>query len=101
MLGNVILNLSNDSFLFLVRCSYSQLLARASGCSPDVEFLIKRLKYSGLAAAHRFFEPFYTIKSQGMGIGLAISRSIVVTHQGHLGETANARRGAVFHTLLG
>jgi signal transduction histidine kinase len=48
----------------------------------------------------RVFETFYTTKSQGMGLGLAISRSIIEAHQGRLWVTANPPRGAVFQFTL-
>ncbi len=51
-------------------------------------------------AARRIFEPFYTTKSSGMGMGLAISRSIAEAHGGSLRLDARGEGGATFRLSL-
>jgi two-component system sensor histidine kinase DctS len=51
------------------------------------------------AAAEKVFEPFYTTKNEGIGIGLALSRSIVDAHGGRLWADASSP-GAVFRLTL-
>jgi len=48
----------------------------------------------------RVFEPFYTTKSSGVGMGLAICRSIISAEGGRLWAEANKPRGAVFQFTL-
>ncbi|WP_082016522.1 ATP-binding protein [Cupriavidus sp. IDO] len=51
-------------------------------------------------AVERMFEAFYTTKAEGLGMGLAICRSIVEAHRGRLWASANAPFGAVFQFAL-
>ena len=46
------------------------------------------------------FEPFYTTKAEGLGMGLAICRLIIEAHGGRLWAGANEPRGAVFQFTL-
>jgi len=48
----------------------------------------------------RVFEPFVTFRSQGLGLGLAISRSIVSDHGGSIRAENNAGGGATFRCFL-
>jgi len=51
-------------------------------------------------AIDKIFDPFYTTKASGMGMGLSICRSILQAHGGRLWATAKDGPGAVFHFTL-
>lgn len=55
---------------------------RGNGVSPD--------------DAARIFEPFFTTKPEGMGMGLAISRTIIEAHGGDIWMESNALKGTLF-----
>jgi PAS domain S-box-containing protein len=52
------------------------------------------------ASLEHLFNAFYTTKAGGMGMGLAICRSIIEAHDGQLCASANEPRGAVFQFTL-
>jgi PAS domain S-box-containing protein len=49
---------------------------------------------------NRLFDPFYTTKPSGMGMGLSICRSIIESHGGRIWAEANLPRGAAFHFTI-
>jgi signal transduction histidine kinase len=46
------------------------------------------------------FEPFYTTKAEGMGMGLSIARSIVVANGGRIWAVNNLMSGTTFHVTV-
>jgi signal transduction histidine kinase len=52
------------------------------------------------AQKDRVFEAFFTTKSEGMGMGLSICRSIIDAHGGRLWASPNLPNGAVFQFTL-
>jgi C4-dicarboxylate-specific signal transduction histidine kinase len=72
--------------------------------SEDKPFVLVTVTDSGLGLKAedlpKLFETFYTTKAEGMGMGLAISRSIVEGHGGRLWATPNAEFGATFQFTL-
>ncbi|MGF6755721.1 PAS domain-containing sensor histidine kinase [Paraburkholderia sp. GAS42] len=55
---------------------------------------------SGIVGGDSIFDAFVTTRSKGMGIGLAVSRSIIEAHEGRLTATNNEGYGATFSVVL-
>jgi signal transduction histidine kinase len=48
----------------------------------------------------KIFTPFYTTKAEGMGMGLAISRSLIEAHGGNLHFRSQFGKGSIFYFIL-
>jgi two-component system, LuxR family, sensor kinase FixL len=46
------------------------------------------------------FEPYYTTKPEGLGLGLSLSRSILAAHHGRLRAESHGSKGATFHCII-
>jgi signal transduction histidine kinase len=83
------------------RSGYLQI---RSGVSEDGRSVLLAVEDSGPGIdkkdMDRIFEPFFTTKSTGTGMGLAICRSIIEAHGGHLWMSAAIPHGSIFHVAL-
>jgi PAS domain S-box-containing protein len=99
VLLNLIMNALESMSAVATRTRLLTIATRSDGTGVSV-----RIKDRGVGldkgSLERVFEPFYTTKPQGMGIGLAISRTIVETHGGLLWATCNRGPGAMFEFRL-
>ncbi len=79
-----------------------ELLIRSRQHESDKSLITVRDSGIGLGGQdlERIFDAFYTTKSQGLGMGLAISRSIVEDHGGRLWAVPNDGLGAIFQFTL-
>jgi C4-dicarboxylate-specific signal transduction histidine kinase len=68
--------------------------------SGDVLVAVRDSGIGFSADRDRVFTPFFTTKANGMGMGLAISRSLIEGHGGHLWAEPNVPNGAVFSFTL-
>jgi signal transduction histidine kinase len=80
----------------------SRELSISTGRGADGILIAVRDSGPGIDPEHfeRVFQSFYTTKPEGIGMGLAICRSIVGAHEGRLWADANEPRGAVFQFTL-
>jgi PAS domain S-box-containing protein len=103
-LQQVIINLVMNAVEAMDGQGYSPrelTISSGTGSSSDV-FVEVQDTGPGLDPADldRPFQSFYTTKPDGMGLGLAISRSIVEAHGGRLSAAPNQLHGAVFRFTL-
>jgi len=100
-LQQVMLNLLLNAFDAITHCPVNErtvaVQARMGGAGM-VQVAV-RDQGTGLSfdTLEKIFQPFYTSKRDGLGMGLSISRSIVEAHGGRLWAENNAGRGATFY----
>jgi PAS domain S-box-containing protein len=102
-LQQVVVNLLRNSYEASIDVPPDErvVTVRARSRDDGVEIVFED-RGPGIAAEQRerIFEPFYTTKRDGLGMGLAISRSIVDAHGGRLELASNPGRGATATVLL-
>ena len=103
-LQQVVLNLIVNGLEAIARTNDG---ARELSVSSDVDeanhvIITVRDSGEGLDSTNmeRVFDAFYTTKPEGMGMGLAISRTIIESHGGRLWATPNSPKGAMFQFSL-
>lgn len=100
----VLLNLITNAIEAMITVDGPRELAVSSSLSDDGDVMISVADTGmGIAAQdlQRVFDPLFTTKSRGMGMGLSICRSIVQAHDGMLWVSPNAPRGSIFQFVLG
>ncbi len=105
-LEQVILNLLRNGMEAMVACNAASRQLIVSSRLRDERTVLVTVRDNGLGldaeSISHMFDPFYTTKSDGMGMGLPISRSIIEAHAGHLWAESFAPpgHGAAFHFTL-
>ncbi|HUM05128.1 MAG TPA: PAS domain-containing protein [Terriglobales bacterium] len=103
-LQQVVLNLIINAIEALNEASDGprELLVGTGKNGSDGVFVAVSDSGPGLDTKHldHIFDAFHTTKPNGLGMGLAISRSIIEAHGGRLWATPNDRRGAIFQFSL-
>lgn len=108
MVEQVLLNLARNGMqaMDLPQCRDRVLVLQVKrAASPQdpagVEFAVTDVG-TGIApeVAAQLFNPFFTTKAEGMGLGLSLCRTVVEQHGGQLGFEAQAPKGTVFRFTL-
>ncbi len=100
----VVVNLARNALEAMDELASEDRRLLLGACRSDEELIEIFVRDCGAGidadARETVFEPFFTTKVDGMGMGLAICRSIVERHEGTLWFTANETGGATFHFTL-
>ena len=102
-LQQVLLNLIMNSIdaMSTLDSRRRELCVRSTADAEGVSVMVEDTGVGfDMETADHIFRSFYTTKPHGIGMGLAISRSIVEAHGGHLWAEPGSPHGAVFHFTL-
>jgi len=103
LLGQAILNLMKNGIDAMSQNEEATRLLTVRAAATGDQVLISIADRGcgiGPETAAQLFEPFYTTKQEGLGVGLKICRSVVEAHHGRLWFEANPGGGTVFHIAL-
>jgi len=99
LIEQVLLNLLKNGVEAMERSDYRTLHVRVTEQLPLIEIAVIDRGH-GLRDPERLFEPFYSTKSEGLGMGLNICRTIIESHHGRLWASANPEGGTIFRFTL-
>jgi len=103
-LQQVVLNLLLNAMESMAECAEDGRSITVRTENTDVDAVHVSVQDAGTGfhqgTQHLVFEPFYTTKPSGMGMGLAISKSIIEAHGGLIWAEDNSIAGATFHFSL-
>ncbi len=104
LLVQVIVNLVQNAIdAMTTTASSGRLLSVCTARAADGEIVVSISdRGDGISEAmrDRLFTPFFTTRTQGLGLGLSICRSIVEAHGGRIWHSANLNGGSSFHFSL-
>jgi two-component system sensor histidine kinase DctS len=103
LLGQAVLNLMKNGIESMRQTAGVDQTLTVSAQSTNQHILISITDCGcGISAEDtmKLFEPFYTTKNEGLGVGLNICRSVVEAHHGRLWFEPNPERGSTFHISL-
>jgi len=98
----VVLNLMRNAIEAMTDSSRRELVVAARPLPEDMVEIAVADTGPGIAPemAEQLFQPFVTTKSEGMGVGLSISRTIIEAHGGRIWMEPNTDGGTVFRFTL-
>src|SRR5690606_7250443 len=88
LIEQVLLNLLKNGIEAMEHSEYRVLHVAVTDQHPLVEIAVIDRGH-GLRDPERLFEPFYSTKSEGLGMGLNICRTIIESHHGRLWASSN------------